>query len=142
MLENCTAALCSHHKIVIYTVTVIVGVFITILANWWRHAGRFKVDYTLVGVELATASLVAGIGVLVALTYAAMCDKETILQFLRSHSSPLNLGRASLIAINVRLLWYCKNQHLRATRSGVTFSRGMRNAIVGAAALTLSLLAF
>jgi hypothetical protein len=142
MFEHCTAALCSHHKLVIYAFTVIVGVVATILANWWRHAGPFKKAYTFVGAELATASIVAGAGLLIVLTYAAACAGETTVEFLRSHATPENLAKPGLIAINLRLLWYCKNQERRALVSGVTFTRGMRNTFVGAMAFTLALLAF
>jgi len=144
MLEDYVFAVCSHHKAVVYFATVIVGVAITILANWWRHAGPFKKEYTFVGAELSTGSIVAGAGLLISLFYSASCAQEPLVSFLRSHSSPEELARPALIILNVRFLRYCKNQERRASAvaSRLTILRGVRNTSVGALAFTLSLLAF
>src|SRR5580658_3489903 len=114
MFGGFTMAVCSHHKVVVYFWTVVIGVFVTIIANWWRHAGPFQKEYMFVGAELSTGAIVAGTGLVISLIYTASCAGEPLLAFLRSHTSPEQLARPALILLNVRFLRYCKNQERRA----------------------------
>lgn len=143
MFNYCSVAACGHYRSVAYLVTVILGVLITIVANWRREGGPFKVSYTYVGAELSSGAIIAGVVLLIEFSYIVWCNDGTFDHYLRwANAYPGKAVAPLLILINWRFFRYCRNQYWRALESGLTVSRGLRNTLVGSLAFTLSLLAF
>jgi hypothetical protein len=144
MVEPCVVALCGRdmHNFMVGTLTVLVGVFAAVIANWVREGGTFQKQYFFVGADLTMSSIVTCAGVILLMIYTAACAKQTLVQYILENPTPYNVARPALFVINARLLLYCRNQQRRALISGVTFRRGVKNTFVGVVALTLSMLAF
>jgi hypothetical protein len=141
---NCfVAASCGQYKPALYAATVLLGILITVYANWRRKGGRFKAEYAYVGAELATASIVAGFTLCIEFSYIIWCTDGTFWRLAQwANQYPGRAIAPFIILLNMRIYRYCRNQEWRAIRSGLTFSRGIRNTFVGSLALTVSLVAF
>ncbi len=133
---------CAHHGgacgyLAMFSVALIAGVAFTVLANWRRKGGPFKDEYLFVGAELATSTIVAGTVLLVYLAYMFSCKDGHGMEWLTKTTR--RAAAPGLILIGLRFFRYCRNQEKRATLSGLTRWRGLKNIVVGSFPFALTI---